>query len=112
MIFRRLSGFVNFVISLVVIGVAVELVGLYFYLKWTTEVTVKTHLTTLLADGVTTTEVVGFLTATPDRAVVVVFLAVMSVFVVLNRKRIVMLLNIIDGGGSHGGGGGGGFGGG
>ena len=70
---------VGFVLGLAVVLAFFEVVGLSVYLEWAGE----PGLETLLAGGVTLTEVVTFLTATRERSLVAGGLAVASLLLVL-----------------------------
>jgi len=71
--------FVGFVVSLVLVLAVVEALGLSLYLRWAGE----PALETLLAGGVSLTEVVAFLTASRERLLVAGGLAVASLLLVL-----------------------------
>ena len=70
---------VGFVLGLAVVLAFFEVVGLSVYLEWAGEPEVET----LLAGGVTLTEVVTFLTATRERSLVAGGLAVGPLLLVL-----------------------------
>jgi hypothetical protein len=93
---------VGFVFSLVFVGGILEVLGLMFYMQWRDEAA----LNAFIEGGITVSELIGFLTASPDRMLVAGGLAVLALLMVLGGNS--------GGSTSHGGfgdGGHGGFGG-